>query len=69
MWDFGTHPSSHYDGNGGFMMMSQAPKYLWIDVSDYWGYVIFSHVYNIFSDYEGSWMQNRKICYNVVYQG
>ena len=36
------------------MMMSQAQKYLWVDVANNWGYVIFARFYNMFSDYEDS---------------
>jgi hypothetical protein len=50
--DFGTHSHSRHLWNGGVIIMSQAKKYLSIDATNYWGYIIFAHLCAMISDFE-----------------
>jgi hypothetical protein len=45
------------------MMMSQAKKYLWIDTTNYWGYIIFARMCAMISDFEHS-CRTLGICMN-----
>ena len=71
MWTFGTHTGFLHDGNKGVTMMSQAPRYPWIDVTNYWGIIIFTRFYNMFSDYDDIFINRENIkllwaAYNVL---
>ena len=49
-WNFGSLPCLRRDEDGEVIMISQTQKYLYIDVANYWGYITFACLNDMFSD-------------------